>query len=163
MEPNDTVTIEVSQGRPIPAVGNRREGEAAAVLRGQGFTVWHVQRQQNPRISEGTAIKTIPGEGEALPRGAELTLFVSSGPPPLPDVTGLSSDAATGALAAYNVTILFEPSSQVARDSATRTDPASDGTRALPGGAEITLSPAVRPIQSSPNWPGSHSMRRSRS
>ena len=77
------VTLVVSSGReqvPVPNVVGREQSEAANVLGQSGF-VTTVQTQTSESVEEGKVIRTDPASPTPLPKGSNVTLVVSSGPP----------------------------------------------------------------------------------
>ncbi len=77
------ITIIVSSGReqvPVPNVVGRDQSEAANVLGQAGF-VTSVQSQASESVEQGKVIRTDPASPTPLPKGSEVTLVVSSGPP----------------------------------------------------------------------------------
>jgi len=77
------ITIIVSSGReqvPVPNVVGRDQSEAANVLGQAGF-VTSVQSQASETVEQGKVIRTDPASPTPLPKGSEVTLVVSTGPP----------------------------------------------------------------------------------
>jgi eukaryotic-like serine/threonine-protein kinase len=79
----DTVTLTVSAGpgeSPVPNVTGQSSAAAANRLGQDGFNVTTVT-EPNAGFASGTVIRTDPPAGTALPKGANVTLVVSSGAP----------------------------------------------------------------------------------
>jgi serine/threonine-protein kinase len=94
------VTVVISKGPApitVPNVRGMRQADAVAALNRTGLTV-QVRRQFDGQIAGGRAIGTDPKAGAGLARGANVTLLISSASV-VPDVVGLSVDAARQALA----------------------------------------------------------------
>ncbi len=92
------VVLQVSSGpeeRPVPDVSGRTVADASNLLGQNGFTV--AQRSEaSTTVEEGKVIRTDPAAETPLPKGATVTLIVSSGPPKVevPSVVGLTANGA---------------------------------------------------------------------
>ncbi len=81
IEKGSSVSLVVSEGprpRVVPDVSGMNPDEAKAALTGIGL-VPAVTTRLDPRIDEGGLIGLEPGPGTSLPRGAQVTIVVSSG------------------------------------------------------------------------------------
>ncbi|MFZ6004575.1 MAG: Stk1 family PASTA domain-containing Ser/Thr kinase [Actinomycetota bacterium] len=92
------VVLQVSSGpedRPVPAVAGLTVAEASNLLGQNGFSATQVS-EASETVEEGRVIRTDPPEGTPQPKGATITLVVSSGPPQVsvPDVVGLTENGA---------------------------------------------------------------------
>jgi eukaryotic-like serine/threonine-protein kinase len=101
-EEGSTVTLEVSRGPGevlVPAVAGLRQGQAIKELEDAGLKVT-VDQEPSAKVAKDLAIRTLPREATKVTRGTRVRLFVSSGPEQVtvPDVTGLSRDAAEARL-----------------------------------------------------------------
>jgi hypothetical protein len=88
LRPGATATVAVSTGRPramVPDVTGFSVERAESLLRRAGFTVAQVE-QESP-VAPGRVIRTDPEPAQERTLPAEVTLVVSTGPPPveLPD------------------------------------------------------------------------------
>ena len=102
VDEKSAVDLGVSSGpgqQVVPDVSNLPAKQAIQQLNGAGFTVAQ-DPQPSLKVAKGNAIKTSPPANRVIPRGTEVRLFVSSGPPKvtLPNVVGQDKDAATGTL-----------------------------------------------------------------
>jgi len=70
----------------IPDVSGQSEGDARAALAALRFKVGSVQFEP-ANTPQGTVIRTMPAGGESISPNRRLTLFVSTGVPPLPTDT----------------------------------------------------------------------------
>ena len=89
VEPGSTVTIVVSEGKPlttVPSVVNQPRSDARAVLESQGFDV--VMTERDSDVDEGIVVATDPSAGTSVPEGSTVTVFYSDGPEEVPDVVG---------------------------------------------------------------------------
>lgn len=97
----DAVKVVLSKGpqpRALPDLAETDQTTAEQRLKDAGF-VPKVVPQADEEKAKGTVLSWSPNSG-LLPKGAEITLTVSSGPAPreIPDVTGKSYDEAAAAL-----------------------------------------------------------------
>jgi serine/threonine-protein kinase len=97
-----TVDLGVSSGPGkalVPSVSNLPANQAQRDINDAGFRVT-LDEQPSKTVRKGFAIRTSPREGALIPRGAEVRLIVSSGPPQVtvPSVTGQSEASARGEL-----------------------------------------------------------------
>jgi serine/threonine-protein kinase len=88
------VVLQVSSGpeeRPVPDVAGTTLAEASNILGQNGFTVDQTS-EASSTVDEGTVIRTDPAAGTPQPKGATITVVVSSGPATttVPSVVGLS-------------------------------------------------------------------------
>ncbi|GIG54126.1 Stk1 family PASTA domain-containing Ser/Thr kinase [Demequina activiva] len=96
-----TVTIFVSAGPDsvtIPSVRGMEQADAISRLEEAGLTVASVEQEDDPDLEANRVTKVEPAEGEEVPAGSSVTLFVSSGQVELPDLVGQDEDAARAAL-----------------------------------------------------------------
>ncbi|MGH9275756.1 MAG: PASTA domain-containing protein, partial [Acidimicrobiales bacterium] len=96
------VVLQVSSGpeeRPVPDVSGRTLTEASNLLGQNGFTVDQTS-ESSATVEEGTVIGTDPPVGTPQPKGATITVIVSSGPATttVPSVIGLSEANAINTL-----------------------------------------------------------------
>ncbi|HLT16729.1 MAG TPA: Stk1 family PASTA domain-containing Ser/Thr kinase [Acidimicrobiales bacterium] len=118
------VVLQVSSGpeeRPVPEIQPGSTVSAASSLLGQnGFTV-DERSQPHESIPEGRVIGTDPPAGTPLPRGATVTLIVSSGPPTVevPNLDNLTESGAQSAV--QNRNLAFRP------ETTTDCDPSRNG------------------------------------
>ena len=117
------VVLSVSTGpapREVPEVAGRTVAEASNLLGQAGFSVAQTS-ESSDTVDAGKVIRTDPPSGSMQPKGATITLVVSSGPKPpdVPNVLGLVEAVAADRL----TTAGFDPV-VVDRDTL---DPAEDG------------------------------------
>jgi serine/threonine-protein kinase len=103
------VVLQVSSGpeaRPVPEVAGRTVTEASNILGQNGFAVTQTS-EASTTVAEGVVIRTDPPSGTPQPKGATITLVVSSGPEPVtvPPLVGLSQTGATQALQNEGLTL----------------------------------------------------------
>lgn len=81
--------------RPVPRVTRMTEEQATNVLTDAGFLV-AVEEEVSEEVPRGDVISQDPPKGTEVQPGNTVTIVVSLGPPefPMPDVTGMSKDAA---------------------------------------------------------------------
>jgi serine/threonine-protein kinase len=94
-----TVDLAVSSGpgqQLVPDVSNLPRQQAIQALNDAGFRVAE-DPQPSSKVQKGNAIKTSPPANKPIPKGSEVRLFVSSGPPQVsvPSVVGLDKAVAS--------------------------------------------------------------------
>jgi serine/threonine-protein kinase len=94
----NTVTMQDLKGTP--------RGTAESILRNAGFIIEAVHPINPDGLGEAknTVIKTDPGAGQPVEKGATITLYVSNGYIQMPNLYGLSLEAATNKLLAAGFT-----------------------------------------------------------
>jgi beta-lactam-binding protein with PASTA domain len=97
-----TVDLGVSSGpgqQLVPSVENLPAKEALQTLNQAGFVATQ-DLQPSLKVPKGIAIKTSPPANKLVPKGSDVRLLVSSGPPKvtLPNVVGQDKAAARGTL-----------------------------------------------------------------
>jgi serine/threonine-protein kinase len=140
-----TVKLFVSGGpatKPIPSDIIGQTADAATLeLTAAGFKV--TPKEQSNTADKGTVFDSSPKPGAAAPVGSKVTIFVSTGPAPVPvpQVKGLTVDDATRQLEASGFTNINNPveesSSSVPAGQVTRTDPAAG--KSVPLDTRITI------------------------
>ncbi len=98
------VTVTLSSGpeaRTLPAVAGRPAEEVSKSLTALGLVVASTP-VDNEQVPIGSTLSIDPPAGTQVPRGAQVTIMVSAGPParPVPDLAGKSLDEAMAALQA---------------------------------------------------------------
>jgi serine/threonine-protein kinase len=83
----------------VPDVRDRPQAEAEQILEEAGFNV-QVEETADADIARGNAIRTDPGTDSSVPKGSQITLYVSSGKEitEVPDLTGMNTEQAQRAL-----------------------------------------------------------------
>ncbi|MQS11873.1 PASTA domain-containing protein [Streptomyces kaniharaensis] len=105
---SDTVTVTVSKGPKriaVPDVAGKPSDQAAAALTGVQLAKGSVTETFNDTVPEGAVISSSPAAGQQVPENTPVSLVVSKGMVPVPDVTGMTKDAAEKALAAAGFTM----------------------------------------------------------
>src|SRR6201996_9370940 len=105
-----TVFLTVSSGPGtvlIPSVEGETVAAATEAMHRAHLKVSHAVSQSSTRFADGQVTGTDPGSGRSVPRGTQVTLFVSSGQPTkaVPSVVGETQTGATQDLtkAGFNV------------------------------------------------------------
>ncbi|MDP8937063.1 MAG: Stk1 family PASTA domain-containing Ser/Thr kinase [Actinomycetota bacterium] len=139
----DAVTIRVSTGAPLvdlPDVRNRSLEAATDALEPGRFVV-RTRLVPDERVRENFVIDQEPKPGRA-PRGSEVLLTVSSGPPEqrVPDVTGRDADEAANILgqAGFRTSSRQESNTTFANGKVIRTEPGA-GTPLDKGSAVVLI------------------------
>ena len=141
------VRLVVSHGLLHPAVVSvvgETSSNAAAALRTQSFVPTRLS-QHSTSVPPGQVIRQHPAAGTALPRGATVRYWVSSGPPkvPVPDVVGASEGSATDTLKAAGFSVAVNTTLGLGTfpGDVTKQKP-SAGSRALKG-SQVTIWVAI--------------------
>jgi beta-lactam-binding protein with PASTA domain/tRNA A-37 threonylcarbamoyl transferase component Bud32 len=147
LDPGDTVTLMVSQGRgkvAVPDVTGESLDDAQSRLQDAGFGV-RVRQAASDRVEQGKVIRTNPAARSQVEKGSSVEVFVSSGIElvKVPDVTGEEAVSAAAKLGAagFDVENANEPSDTVDAGKVIRTDP--------PAGTSVGKGSKVRLVVSS--------------
>lgn len=119
----------------VPDVVGSDQEAAEETITEAGFTLGETRTEYDDAIPAGEVMSMTPGASETIRHDATVTLTVSEGPEPIviPDLTGMTEDAAVAALAEYGI----EPSIEYGRTEdvdtgevyAQSAEPNSDGFR----------------------------------
>jgi len=109
-----TVDLFVSSGPaaiPIPDVSGLTAEGAILELARAGFTNIETENEFSPDILAGFVIETNPAAGQVVPKEATIIVLVSDGPEPVPvpDLTGLSPQAAESELSTLGLVLVVGP------------------------------------------------------
>lgn len=141
------VLLLISSGPPeapveVPDVAGQPRVEARRALEDVGLRPT-VAQERSETVARGDATRTDPPAGAQVERNSGVTLYVSSGPPPvrvrMPDVTGQPQAQAMAAVAdaGLSASTSEEPSEAVEASIVIRSDPVA-GTE-LDEGSEVGL------------------------
>ena len=139
------VVLQVSSGpeeRPVPDVSGRTVAEASNILGQNGFTVAQTS-EASSTVEEGKVIRTDPPAGTPQPKGATVTVVVSSGPPTttVPSVVNLLEANAVNALQSkgFTVTVVDQDTADPSKDGRViAQDPAGNST--AEEGSNVTIT-----------------------
>ena len=98
---SDAVAVTVSRGPkriPVPDVTGRSADQARQALAGQQLAAGTSTEEYSDTVAQGSVISSSPAAGERVPENTPVSLVVSKGMTPVPDVRGMSKDDATKAL-----------------------------------------------------------------
>jgi serine/threonine-protein kinase len=143
-----TVDLGVSSGpgqQLVPDVRNLPSKQAVQALNQVGFRVTQ-DLQPSLTVPKGIAIRTSPKENKLVPRGSEVRLLVSSGPPrvTLPDVVGQDKDVARGTLEDLGLNVTTElVNSDSPKGRVTAQSPGGNTT--VDKGSRVTLTVSKGP------------------
>jgi serine/threonine-protein kinase len=102
------ITVYVSSGLSqvtIPNVSGMTIAEATAELKKLGLIVGVNVTGNSATIAQGMVVATTPAAGAQAKTGVTVDLVVSSGQVTIPDLTGMTVDAAAGVLAGSDISI----------------------------------------------------------
>ncbi|MFJ3787246.1 Stk1 family PASTA domain-containing Ser/Thr kinase [Kitasatospora sp. NPDC090091] len=100
---SDAVGVTVSRGPKriaVPELAGKPADQAAAALAGAQLARGGVTETYNDAVAEGAVISSSPAAGQQVPENTPVSLVVSKGMMPVPDVTGMSKDDAARTLQA---------------------------------------------------------------
>ncbi|MFD0274460.1 Stk1 family PASTA domain-containing Ser/Thr kinase [Kitasatospora sp. NPDC127111] len=100
---SDAVGVTVSRGPkriPVPELAGKPADQAAAALTGAQLARGGVTETYSDTVPEGAVISSSPAAGQQLPENTPVSLVVSKGMVPVPDVTGMSKEEAARTLQA---------------------------------------------------------------
>src|SRR3954447_4612829 len=143
-----TVSLAVSNGPGqglVPDVKNLPRKNAIQALNDAGFRVAE-DPQPSLTVPKGLAIKTSPPANKVIPKGTEVRLFISSGPPQVqvPSVVGEDKAVATGALQDKGFSVTASPvTSNQPKDRVISQNPSAGAT--VDKGSRVTLLVAKGP------------------
>ena len=109
VDPGTKVTVHFSDGvgkttMPDVTGGNVTQEEARKMIEEAGLVVGNVETVDEPGVAENIVVDTDPAPNKAdLEKGTTVTLYVSSGEVPVPNVVGLSLADAQNALGAIQL------------------------------------------------------------
>jgi serine/threonine-protein kinase len=114
----------------IPILDNRLQADAEAALTDLGLE-FEIEEESSDDVEVGRVIRSDPDGGEQVEEGATVTLYVSAGADVVnvPDVKGLTEEAAREAIEAEGLTVStteVDHSPDIEAGRATKTDPAVD-------------------------------------
>ncbi|WP_395296518.1 Stk1 family PASTA domain-containing Ser/Thr kinase [Kitasatospora hibisci] len=100
---SDAVGVTVSRGPKriaVPELAGKPADQAAAALAGAQLARGGVTETYDDAVAEGAVISSSPAAGQQVPENTPVSLVVSKGMVPVPDVTGMSKDDAARTLQA---------------------------------------------------------------
>jgi eukaryotic-like serine/threonine-protein kinase len=147
----DDVRLGVSRGpadAQIPDVTGSEQAAAIAEIEAAGFATT-TSTEANTDVAAGRVIRTAPGADEMRPKGSNVQLVISSGPPgvAVPDVTGQPQTSAANRLgqANFQVRTTEEASDSVTSGDVIRTEPAAGAT--APQGSTVGIVVSTGPAR----------------
>jgi serine/threonine-protein kinase len=99
VDPGTEIDIVVSAGQPeeaVPPVVGTSRAAATAELRGRGFKVEPIERESDEDKNE--IIEQSPEPGTMVQKGTVVTIYYSDGPEEVPNVVGMTEEAAVRAI-----------------------------------------------------------------
>jgi beta-lactam-binding protein with PASTA domain len=143
----------------VPKVDGLTQDAASTAITGAELKVGTVSPQSSNNVVAGKVITQDPASGSSVTEGSLVNLVVSSGPEmvPVPNLDGLTQDAATTAVTEAELTvgtITQQASNTVAAGNVVSQDPAS-GSPLLPGSAvNLVISSGPLVMLTVPNVEG---------
>jgi eukaryotic-like serine/threonine-protein kinase len=142
---NSTVKLYVSTGpakKPVPDVVGQKEAQAETNLTNAGFNVPQPTTDSNSSKPAGTVIRQSPRGGALAKPRTNVTIVISGGGVPVPDVKGQSLQAAEATLTAAGLSyvIHMEPAGPNTPGTVVLQSPGPGQT--VPPGSQVTLTVA---------------------
>jgi beta-lactam-binding protein with PASTA domain len=129
----------------VPNVEGLTQDAATTAISGAKLKVGTITQQTSNTVATGKVISQDPASGSSLAEGSPVNLVISSGPQmvAVPNVEGLTQDAATAALTAAKLkvgTITQQTSNTVATGNVISQDPASRSSMAQDSPVNLVIS-----------------------
>src|SRR6202011_5027263 len=142
------VNLVISSGPQMATVANAEglpQDAATAAITGAKLTVGTVTQQTSDTVATGKVISQDPASGSSVAQGSPVNLVISSGPQmvTVPNVEGLTQDAATTAITAAKLTegtVTQQSSNTVATGKVISQDPASGNSVAQGSPVNLVIS-----------------------
>ncbi len=146
IDETSTVKLIVSSGPEnvtIPSLNGFSYDQAKELLEGKGLKVKKSERDST--LAADNVINSDPPAGEVVKFGSTVTLLVSKGQSTVPNVVGLSKDAATKKLedAGLKVSVVEDPEATAPEDQVTAQDK-PEGQVVSPG-TTVTITVSTNP------------------
>ncbi len=143
-----TIRLNVSTGpgeAQVPSVTGFTEDAAKTTLKQAGFEVQAIQLVDDPSQQKGKAVNTDPPAGTVAPVTTKITLQISSGKVPVPDVKGKHFSVAEAILAQAKLSaeITEVENATAVEGTVLEQDPAPGSV--LDAGSKVKLKIAKRP------------------
>jgi beta-lactam-binding protein with PASTA domain len=160
--PGSAVNLVISSGpqvmMTVPSVEGLTQAAATTAIIGAKLMVGAVSQQTSNTVAAGNVISQDPANGNSLAQGSQVNLVISSGPQiaTVPDVEGLTENAATAALteAKFTVgTVAQQTSDTVTTGKVISQEPASGNSVAEGSPVNLVISSGPQ-VVSVPNVEG---------
>ena len=156
------VNLVISSGPQIATVPNVEgltQAAASTAITGANLTVGTITQQTSNTATSGNVVSQEPEKGSSVGEGSPVNLVISSGPRmvTIPDVTGMTQDAAATAISAAKLAvgaITQQSSSSVEKDEVIGQEPASGSSAAENSLVKLLISSGPQMV-SVPNVDGS--------
>ena len=147
-----TVTLTVSSGQGtviVPNVQGESQAAATAALKKVHLKVTRVVPQASRGTPAAQAIKTSPPAAATVPRGTQVTLFISTGPPKqkVPGVVGDTAQAASSTLTDAGFTVNTESKTTGSQPSGPVLSQNPGGGSTATAGSTVTIVIAQAPAK----------------
>jgi serine/threonine-protein kinase len=141
VDKGSTVTFVLSRGEhptKVPYVIGETRQQAKADLEGAHLNpVFQLVESDQPK---GTVVKTDPSPGEQVPRDTDVTVSVSRGPKTVPNVVGMTQDAAEQKLRDFGFNPQVRPDTTSTEPKGTVTGQTPDAGETLQQGATVYIT-----------------------
>lgn len=141
-----TIVVYASEGEQtikVPDVYNMSESMAVSTLKAEGLKPVIVE-MPDENYDAGNVIRTSPAKSTSVYKGAEVTVYVSTGAPTvfvdLPDVVGLTQEKATQRLESEGLNVNAEPiDSNKPKGIVVSQNPTPTASKQVGKGTEVTI------------------------
>jgi serine/threonine-protein kinase len=134
------VTLIYSSGineSEVPDVTGLSQAEARSKLIEAGFTVGDIKEADDSKLDKDLVVKTYPKKFAKVPKGQEITIYLSSGNVTLPDFSGLTKAAASATLTKLGLSIEYETEPSSSKEGIVLSQ--NPGASSVPQGSTVTL------------------------
>ena len=154
---NGTIKVKVSLGAnmvAVPDVTNQDSNVASLALKNLGLNPIE-QQQSSDQIASGMVISTDPAAGTSVKNGTDITVVVSSGPPPVtvPDLSKVSETAAQGVIEKANLKANVTEQEDASKPAGTFISQNPAANTSVPKNTQITVVYSKKPAVTTASLP----------
>jgi eukaryotic-like serine/threonine-protein kinase len=154
-EDGETITLEVSTGKPVLQVPSNIIGmdkdQAAGILSAPPYNFKVKLIEENSDKPAGEVVRTEPGSGADIEEGKRIKVFFSAGPEGIPDVVGLTQEEAEQEIKDAGFVAVIQNDENSTEPAGTVTQQSPEAGTPLPQGSAITISVSTYVEPSSPS------------
>ncbi len=160
LDKGGTVQVVVSKGVEkvgVPNLAGMTQAEASAALSSAGLKLGEVSQEFTAKAPKGVVISQSPTSGSQVAKDSDVSVTVSKGAETVtvPDVAGMTQDAATQALAAVGLQVGVETQTSTTVPEGSVISQAPAAGQGVPKGSTVTITVAKQqPMVDVPNVVG---------
>ena len=143
-----TVNVVVTKGAiSVPDLTGLSRAEAEAALDAVGLKLQGISQQYNQAIEKDKVITQSPEPGAQVSEGSSVSIVTSKGPEmvTVPDVVGLTQDAATSRLETAGLQAQVQEVSSPDKPAGTVISQSPEGGNKVPKGTGVSIEVAIEP------------------